>query len=47
MKRLLFSVLAIIAALSTYDYGRTPGHYGLVVLLGVATTLLLFTKCME
>ncbi|MGY2061305.1 DUF3309 family protein [Nocardia gipuzkoensis] len=47
MKRLLFLVLAIITAASTYDYSRSAGHYGLIAAGGVIAVLLLAGKLIE
>ncbi|APA99266.1 DUF3309 family protein [Nocardia seriolae] len=47
MKRLLFVVIALIAAGSTFDYARTAGHYGPAVVVGVIVTLLLVVQAMK
>ncbi|MTE14059.1 hypothetical protein [Nocardia aurantiaca] len=47
MKRLLFLIMTVIVAASTYDYARSAGHYGLVVVMGVVLSLFLIGKTME
>lgn len=44
MKRLLFLILAILVAASTYDYATGSGHYPLVVVAGVFGALMLVEK---
>ncbi|MGV9668308.1 hypothetical protein [Nocardia niigatensis] len=47
MKRLLFLIMTIVCVASTYDYARSPGHYGLVVVMGIVCTMFLIGKTME
>ena len=44
MKRFWFLVIAVLVGASTYDYGRTAGHYGLVVVGGLVAVFLLVDK---
>ncbi|GAB2529882.1 hypothetical protein [Nocardia heshunensis] len=46
MKRLLFLVIAIVVAVSTYDYSRSAGHYGLLIVAGLAAVLWSIRKSM-
>ncbi|WP_157117614.1 hypothetical protein [Nocardia vaccinii] len=43
-QRFLFLLIAIIVGASIYDYGRSAGHYGLVVVGGVFALFLLVDK---
>lgn len=43
-QRFLFLVIAVIVAASTYDYSRSAGHYGLVIVGGVFALFLLVDK---
>ncbi|WP_157514048.1 hypothetical protein [Nocardia concava] len=47
MKRLLFLVIAMIIAGSTYDYAISAGHVGVVVVAGVILSLMLVGKVVE
>ncbi|GAB0104312.1 hypothetical protein JMUB6875_32860 [Nocardia sp. JMUB6875] len=47
MKRLLFLVIAMVVAGSTYDYAVSAGHVGVVVVAGVILSLLLIGKVVE
>lgn len=47
MKRLLFLLIAVVVGVSTFDYSRGSGHYGVIVILGLVATLLLIGKAME
>jgi hypothetical protein len=44
VKRFLFLIMAVIIAASTYDYARSAGHYGLIVVVGVLAAFLLADK---
>lgn len=47
MKRLFVLLAAILIAASTYDYAKSDGHYGLIVVVGVIAALLLTVKAIE
>ncbi|MBF6170982.1 hypothetical protein [Nocardia blacklockiae] len=47
MKRMLFLLIAIIVAISTLDYGRSAGHYGLLIVGGVVAVILAIDKFLE
>ncbi|NKY84229.1 hypothetical protein [Nocardia veterana] len=47
MKRLLIFVMAVIAALSSYDYARSPDHLGMAVAAGVVVTIWLTAKAID
>lgn len=47
VKRLLFLILTVIVAASTYDYARSAEHYGLVIVMGVIVSLYLVGKTIE
>lgn len=47
MKRILFLLIAIIVALSTLDYSRSAGHYGILIAGGVVVLVLLADKLIE
>lgn len=47
VKRLLMFVLAAVAALSSYDYARSPGHIGMAVAAGVVITIWLTAKAID
>jgi len=40
-------VLAAAAALSSYDYARSPGHVGMAVAAGVVITIWLTAKAID
>ncbi|MGW4247325.1 hypothetical protein [Nocardia sp. NPDC004722] len=44
MKRLLFLLIAIVVVVSTYDYAHSAGHYGLIIVAGLAAALLMIRK---
>ncbi|MFE3188244.1 hypothetical protein ACFXHA_04495 [Nocardia sp. NPDC059240] len=44
MKRLLFLLIAIVVAVATLDYAHSPGHYGLIIVAGLAAVLLMIRK---
>ncbi|MBY8857048.1 hypothetical protein K7711_11220 [Nocardia sp. CA2R105] len=43
-QRFLFLVMAIIVCASVFDYGKSAGHYGLVVVGGLFILFLLVDK---
>ena len=43
-QRFLFLVMAIIVCASVFDYGKSAGHYGLVVVGGLFVLFLLVDK---
>ncbi|MQY17006.1 hypothetical protein NRB20_00690 [Nocardia sp. RB20] len=45
-QRVLFLVMAVLVGASVYDYSRSSGHYGLVVVGGVFVLFLLVDKVM-
>ncbi|WP_459957490.1 hypothetical protein [Nocardia sp. IFM 10818] len=47
MKRLLFLIAAVTIAASTYDYSRSAGHYGLIVVGGVFAAITLISKAID
>ncbi|QIS10552.1 hypothetical protein [Nocardia arthritidis] len=47
MKRVLFLVMAVIVAISAYDYGTAADHYVLVVAGGFLTAMFLIGKFIE
>ncbi|MVU80303.1 hypothetical protein GPX89_24025 [Nocardia sp. ET3-3] len=47
MKRLLFLVIAIAIAGSTYDYATSAGHYGILVVAGVVIALLMVGRAVN
>lgn len=47
VKRLLIFVMAVIAALSSYDYARSPDHLGMAVAAGVVVTIWLTAKAID
>ncbi|WP_255360222.1 hypothetical protein [Nocardia sp. BMG51109] len=40
-------MIALVVGVSTYDYGRSAGHYGFIVVAGVLAALLLAAKFIE
>ncbi|WP_157121653.1 hypothetical protein [Nocardia miyunensis] len=43
-QRFAFLLIAVVVAASTFDYSRSSGHYGLVVVGGLFALFLLVDK---
>lgn len=44
MKQYLLLVLSVLVIASTFSYAQTPGHYAVVVIVGILVALQLFQK---